>query len=88
MMKNQPIFTILQSTERRPPLILEEPVAKQRIIQEKLCPCCGNFGKKHSCLHSQCQKPCKILEKKKKMSTKRVEDREKSRASGGNGAGN
>lgn len=79
-MHKMPIFRVQASGERRPPLAAEEPT-KQRVIQEKLCPCCGNFGKKHTCPHSKCEKPCKIMEKKRKISTKKGgEEREKTQS--------
>ncbi|CAD8095048.1 unnamed protein product [Paramecium sonneborni] len=39
---------------------------KRRKSKEKECKCCKQVVKRHHCIHTECDKPCQVLEKNKK----------------------
>ncbi|CAD8171321.1 unnamed protein product [Paramecium octaurelia] len=47
----------------------KEKKRKKRESKEKECKCCKQVVKRHHCTHTECEKPCQILEKMKKSKT-------------------
>ncbi|CAD8078713.1 unnamed protein product [Paramecium primaurelia] len=47
----------------------KEKKRKKRESKEKECKCCKQVVKRHHCTHTECEKPCQILEKMKKNKT-------------------
>ncbi|CAK83454.1 unnamed protein product (macronuclear) [Paramecium tetraurelia] len=47
----------------------KEKKRKKRESKEKECRCCKQVVKRHHCTHTECEKPCQILEKMKKCKT-------------------
>ncbi|CAD8093304.1 unnamed protein product [Paramecium sonneborni] len=47
----------------------KEKKRKKRESKEKECRCCKQIVKRHHCTHTECEKPCQIQEKIKKIKT-------------------
>ena len=86
---NKPIFILYEDTCHRvaiespePPVRMEEEVAtakddlpkQKKVFVARLCKCCGEIVKKHTCEHNLCPKPCADYEKQKKIRSTRQAD--------------